>query len=159
MLEVSPLSAQEDDEMPDPNAILDATSALAERFSLDAVYLFGSRASEVVAFLREQRLLDSVAKSDVDVAILPQLGHHMSVRDKVRLAAALEDLWDVARVDLVVLPEADPFLAVDIVAGECIFARDADALAEYELYILRRAGDLAPFERARRRHLLEQVRL
>jgi predicted nucleotidyltransferase len=132
-------------------------TALAERFGLDAIYLFGSRASEVAAFARGQADLNTDAASDVDVAVLPRRNRQLSARDKVRLAAALEDLWDVGRVDLVVLPEANPFLTVDAVAGECMYARDPDALAEYELYVLRRAGDLAPFERARRRQLLEQA--
>jgi len=132
-------------------------TALADRFGLDAIYLFGSRASEVAAFTRGRAGLNAEAASDVDVGVLPQRNRELNARDKVRLAAALEDLWNVGRVDLVVLPEANPFLAVDVVAGECVYARDSDALAEYELYVLRRAGDLAPFERARRRQLLEHV--
>ena len=60
-----------------------------------------------------------------------------------------------ARVDLVVLPEASPFLALDIVTGELLLARDPDREAEYQLFVLRRAGDLAPFERARRALVLE----
>jgi len=67
---------------------------------------------------------------------------------------ALEDLLDVDRVDLVVLPEASPYLALDIVCGELLCATDLDAEAEYQLYVLRRAGDLAPWERERRRMLL-----
>ncbi len=67
---------------------------------------------------------------------------------------ALEDLLDVPRVDLVILPEAPPFLALDIVQGELLCATDPVAEAEYQLYVLRRAGDLAPFERERRRMIL-----
>lgn len=130
---------------------------LADRYNLDAIYLFGSRAGEVAALVKEQTSLAATNRSDVDVGFLPQRGHRLSVRDKVRLAAALEDLWGVPRVDLVLLPEASPFLAIDVIAGPCIYARDTDAQAEYELYVLRRAGDLAPFERARRRHILDQA--
>jgi len=56
---------------------------------------------------------------------------------------------DIGRIDLVVLPEADPFLAANIIRGERLFPHDANAADEYELYILRRAGDLAPLERER----------
>lgn len=129
--------------------------ALAEQFDLDGLYVFGSRAAEIAAFMRGQGQLDPVSSSDVDVGVKPRPGRRLTARDRVRLTLALEDLWRVKRVDLVVLPEATPFLAVDVVAGELLYARDADALAEYELYVLRRAGDLAPFERARRRQLLE----
>jgi predicted nucleotidyltransferase len=132
----------------------DKIADLADRYKLDAIYLFGSRSGEVAAWLEEQTPLFAANRSDVDVGVLPQRGHRLSVRDKVRLAAALEDLWDVPRVDLVVLPEASPFLALDVIARPCIYARDTDALAEYELYVLRRAGDLAPFERARRQRIL-----
>jgi hypothetical protein len=62
---------------------------------------------------------------------------------------ALEDLFGVARVDLVILREADPFLAANIVRGERLYALDPYAADEYDLYVLRRAGDLAPLERER----------
>jgi hypothetical protein len=65
------------------------------------------------------------------------------------LAAALEDLFGAQRVDLVVLPEADPFLAANIIRGERLYCRDETEADEYELYVLRRAGDLAPLERER----------
>jgi len=71
------------------------------------------------------------------------------VQQKVRLAIALEDLFDVGRVDLVCLPEADPFLAANVVRGERLYARDEYEADEYDLYVLRRAGDLAPLERER----------
>ena len=62
---------------------------------------------------------------------------------------ALEDLFSVNRVDLVSLPEADPFLAANIIRGERIFSKDTYLADEYDLYILRRAGDLIPLERER----------
>jgi hypothetical protein len=70
----------------------------------------------------------------------------MSVREKVNLAMDLEEMLGVGRVDLVILSEADPFLAANIIRGERIFCRDPYLADEYELYILRRAGDLAPLE-------------
>ena len=42
------------------------------------------------------------------------------------------------------------FLALDVIRGELLFCDDSHAQAEYELYVLGRAGDLAPHERARR---------
>jgi hypothetical protein len=74
--------------------------------------------------------------------------------DKIHLATNLEDLLDVDRVDLVVLPEAKPYLALDIVRGESLCVTDADEEARFQLYVLRRAADLAPHERERRRMIL-----
>jgi hypothetical protein len=65
------------------------------------------------------------------------------------LSIAFEDLFSVARVDLLNIPEVDPFLAANIIRGERLYCRDEYEGDEYELYILRRAGDLAPFEKER----------
>jgi hypothetical protein len=87
--------------------------------------------------------------SDVDIAIKLPMGRTLGVRQKVELAVALEDLLGADRVDLVMLSEADPFLAVNIIRGERLYCRDEYEADDYELYVLRRAGDLARFERLR----------
>jgi len=63
----------------------------------------------------------------------------------------------VDRVDLIVISEADPFLAVEIVRGELLFCEDLDRQAENELYILARAGDLARYRRERVESILSGV--
>jgi len=127
---------------------------LARRHSIVALYAFGSRAIEVSSRVRGEQVLPQYPQSDVDIAVQPAPGHCLSARERVRLTIALEDLLEVSRVDLVVLPEADPFLAVEIIGGELLYCSDADAQAEDELYVLRRAGDLAPYAQARWQHTL-----
>jgi hypothetical protein len=90
------------------------------------------------------------AESDLDSGELPEPGVHLDAPSRADLAAAPEDVFAPARVDLAILPEASPFPALDIVTGEVLFARDPEREAEYQLFVLRRAGDLAPFERGRR---------
>ena len=85
--------------------------------------------------------------SDLDIGVLP--ARPLTARQKVELMIALEDLFNVNRIDLVLLPEADPFLAANIVRGERLFARDTYQAGRYEFYIFRRAGDLIPLERER----------
>jgi uncharacterized protein len=87
--------------------------------------------------------------SDVDIGVRSRRGVTWSISDKVRLAQALEDLFACSRVDLVVLADADPFLAAEIIRGERLYAEDSYQADEYDLYVLRRAGDLAPLERER----------
>ena len=115
--------------------------------SLDILYVFGSRTDEVRGWLAGGSLTPGPA--DVDVGVKAAPGARLSVHDKVRLAVALEDLWEVSRVDLVDLADADPFLAANVIRGERLYARDEYLADEYELYVLRRAGDLAPLERER----------
>jgi hypothetical protein len=88
------------------------------------------------------------------VGVLPLEGVKMEPREKVRLTMDLEDLLRVRKVDLVVLPEADPFLAANVIRGERIYCEDEYAADEYGLYILRRAGDLIPLEEERIRLIM-----
>ncbi len=120
---------------------------LCRKHDLRIMYAFGSRAAEVKRWLKDESADLSTGVSDVDIGVLPV--KKLRVREKVEIAVALEDLLDVHRVDLVVLPEADPFVAAEVIRGERLFADDEDAADEYDLYVLRRAGDLAPFEKER----------
>jgi len=122
---------------------------LCRQFKIDTLYVFGSRADEIKEWLEAVRPSLLPGDSDVDIGVKAAMGKGLSVHDKVRLALALEDLLGVGRVDLVCMSEADPFLAANIVRGERLYARNSYYADEYELYILRRAGDLAPLERER----------
>jgi predicted nucleotidyltransferase len=135
--------------------LADELADIARRHGVDSIYVFGSRASEITARLRGPSATQAHPNSDVDIAIQPGRGCHLSAQERVRLASALEDLFDVNRVDLVLLPEASPFLAVEAIRGDLLYCSDLDAQAEDELYILRRAGDLAPYERERWTHIIE----
>ncbi len=131
---------------------------LCRQYDLAVLYVFGSRAEEIAARVRGTEVPPTSAGSDVDVGVLPGRAHPLDVRDRVHLMQALEDLFGVARVDLIVLPEADPFLAANVIRGERLYAEDDYKADEYDLYVLRRAGDLAPFERARMALILEEDR-
>ena len=56
-------------------------------------------------------------------------------------------IWKSSSVCLPHFCNAYPFLAVNVIRGERLFCSDRYAADEYELYILRRAGDLAELER------------
>jgi predicted nucleotidyltransferase len=124
-------------------------SSICLRYGIDALYVFGSRAPEIARLVGSSQPLADTTTSDVDIGILPKPGCSPDPRVKVKLMAELEDLLGAGRVDLVSLPEAPPFLAVEIIRGELLYDADPDRSAEYELFVLRRAGDLAPFERER----------
>lgn len=124
----------------------EALARLCDKFRVNIVYAFGSRAGEVKEWLKGKRSDLPAGPPDVDVGVK---GADLSVRDKVRLTLGLEKLLGVTRVDLVCLDDADPFLAANVIRGERLYARDTYAADEYDLYVLRRAGDLAPLERER----------
>ena len=132
-------------------------AALCRRYGIEAMYVFGSRSSEIARLIRSGQPVSREASSDVDVGVLPHPGVILDAHTKVKLMADLEDLLGVNRIDLVSLPEASAFLAVEIVQGELVYEADPDRSAEYELYVLRRAGDLAPFERERIHRILDGI--
>lgn len=113
------------------------------------LYAFGSRAAEARRWLHGEAPRLPAGPSDLDIGVRPAPGTYFDMPAKARLAIALEDLTGAARVDLVLLPEAGPFLALEIVRGERLYAASEYEADEYDLYVLWRAGDLAPLERER----------
>jgi predicted nucleotidyltransferase len=106
-----------------------------------ALYLFGSRGRH-----------EETERSDVDVGVL--FRQEESLRELLLLEDALERRLG-RPVDLIDTGRASAFLALDVIRGERVFCADPDRCDEFELYVMRRAGDLAPFERERRRLLLQ----
>ncbi len=127
---------------------------IGARYSLAAIYVFGSRAAEVARRFAGDDSPPVSPESDVDIGVQPASGLRLTARDRVRLTEEIENLFGVRTVDLIILPEADPFLALDVIRGELLYCTDKDAQAEEELYILRRAADLAPFARERWKQIL-----
>jgi predicted nucleotidyltransferase len=135
-------------------SLADELKAIGDQYGIAALYAFGSRAAEVAGRIRRQAASAELPGSDVDIGVQPALGQRLTAEERVRLAGELEELLTAKRVDLVVLPEADPFLALDVIRGELLYCADADQQAEDELYVLRRAGDLVSYAHERWRLIL-----
>ena len=127
---------------------------IVARYRLRDVYVFGSRSREIAARVGGGEVAGRPSGSDVDVAVQPLTGVDLTPRERVRLVDELETLFDVSRVDLVILAEAPVQLSIDVVRGELLYTTDPVAQAEHELYVLRRAADLAPFLQERVRQVL-----
>lgn len=109
-----------------------------------AVYLFGSHVKG-----------DARDDSDIDLGVLYR------TRQPLEATAALADEFEQAlrgRIDLVDVARASAFLALEVVRGERVFCRDHAETDTFELYVLRRAGDLLPFERQRQHMLVDTQR-
>jgi len=130
-------------------ALNDKLKSICEAYNVVDLYVFGSRAREIAAMVETGGVPNENSTSDVDIAIRPAQDIQLSIKDIIQLTLSLEEALRVNRVDLVILPKADPFLALEAIRGELLYTRNAVDQARYELYVLRRAGDLAPFKRAR----------
>lgn len=115
---------------------------------LAAAYVFGSRA-------RGQAHRDS----DVDVAVLfdPARVPDREERSRraVRLCADLVGVTHENALDVVVLNDAPPELAVSALSGRRLYLADAEADRSFSRTAMLRLGDLRPFLDRTRRLKLE----
>lgn len=115
-------------------------SVLAPKQGLWAVYAFGSQVRG-----------EAFSASDYDIAVLAD--KPVELETLLRWEGELERALRKP-VDLVDLRRVDPFFALEVLKGRRIWARCPVAADEYELYLLRRGGDLAFWERQRRELLV-----
>lgn len=125
---------------------------IAAQYQLQMIYAFGSRAKEALDLIEERIERFASTSSDLDIGIKPE--RPLTVEEKVEIAIFFEDLFNVPRVDVVVIPEAPIFLALEIVTGEILYKQDSTYEAEYQLYIMRRAAELMPYERFKQKMIL-----
>jgi predicted nucleotidyltransferase len=127
-----------------------ALEGLLRRYDVAAAYLFGSRADDGLRSLAGEALDGS--GSDLDVAVRFRGG----LRDFLALSSlqmGLDDLFEPLRVDLVPMERLDALFQARAIDGHRIFAADATEADLYELYILNRAADLLPLQRAREQEI------
>ena len=121
---------------------------LCARHGVTSLYAYGSRAVQALHWLTSGGAF-APGSNDLDLAVSSGIDQRYSLAQKVALAAALADLFEFEAIDLADMAEVDPFVAANIVRGERLYCADRLDAEELELYVLRRAGDLAPFERER----------
>jgi predicted nucleotidyltransferase len=126
----------------DPELVRVAVAVAAAEPRIVGLYLFGSRAKG-----------EEHERSDVDLGVLfaekvrPEEVFRLEVRFEERLGRP---------VDLVDAGSCDPFLALRVIEGERLYCSDETRCNEFDLFVMRRAADLEPFERERRRMMLEE---
>jgi len=111
---------------------------ICRKYQVQALYAFGSRRAEILQAVQGDAVEIPPSESDLDLGILAHSA--FPIDGKVGLTLDLEELFNVPRVDLVVLQEADAFLAANVIRGERIYVEDSYLADEYELFVLRRAG-------------------
>jgi predicted nucleotidyltransferase len=134
-----------------------ALEQLCRRNAIVILYVFGSRASDVLDWMSATQSVLAPGPADVDIGVLLAPNSPWTIRETLQLTVDLEELLGVNRVDLILLDRADPFVAANVIRGERLFADNQHAADEYDLYVLRRAGDLIPLERERQDLIMQRV--
>lgn len=125
----------------------------AARPEVRLVYLFGSLVRD-----RTHKL------SDIDIAVLLDEERHRALDEKEPYgykAALIAKLMGVLRkneIDLVVLNEAPPLLAHEVIrTGVVVFCRDERERIAFEVYTKKRYLDTKPLRTIKRRYLYERI--
>jgi predicted nucleotidyltransferase len=116
---------------------------LCREHDLVAVYLFGSRADDGVAYL--DGVEPGRGRSDLDVGVVFRDPNFQPRRLTV-LQVAFEEVFAPFRVDLVPLQRVDALFQFEAVDGHRIAAPDPEEADRYELIVMRRAAELRPIE-------------
>jgi len=75
---------------------------LAAKYGLQIIYAFGSRAKEALEVVEGRMGKLSSTPSDLDIGVKAE--KPLTVEEKVEIAIFFEDLFDLPRVDVVILP-------------------------------------------------------
>lgn len=127
---------------------------ICQKYSVKELYSFGSRGKEILQYVNDTISVISDSSSDADIGVRYMPGFYPSAELKIKLSFELEDFFSFNKVDLVLLEDSSPFLALDIIRGEILYAANLDDQANYELYVMGRAGDLMFYEKQRRKSIL-----
>jgi predicted nucleotidyltransferase len=120
------------------------------RHSLDALYIFGSRADDGLRALEGEAVPRDGSDLDVGVLFIPGVD---GIPELPQLQVALEDVFEPLRVDLVPLDRVDALFQYRAIEGHRLHAADSGRVDRRELVIMRRASDLLPVQRALERDL------
>jgi len=128
---------------------------ICRKYQARALYVFGSRSLDMFHAIKDDVYQLNPSQSDLDIGVLTH--SPFSIENKVNLTLELENLFGLPSIDLFILQEVDAFLAANIIRGERVYAEDSYFADEYDLFILRRAGDLVDLERRRMAMILQEA--
>jgi len=137
------------------NTRLQEIEQICRKYQLKALYVFGSRSADMLQAIKDDQYQIAPSQSDLDIGVLSH--PPFLIENKVSLTFELENLFGLSNIDLFILQEVDAFLAANIIRGERVYAEDSYLIDEYDLFILRRAGDLVELERQRMAMILQEA--
>ena len=123
----------------DPNSLKTELKTLFQEYSVILAYLFGSQATGKVH-----------GESDIDIAVLLGEGSpNDRLAIQLKLLEGLSRVCRSDRVDLVILNEAPPLLAYEVLRnGIQLYSIDDNARVEFQVRTLRTFEDTAPLRKA-----------
>ena len=123
---------------------------MSKRREIQAAYIFGSVVSG-----------RSRTNSDIDIAVLlnPKSLHLKSLDYRLKLASEMSSAIGRSDVDLIILNEAPPVLAHQVVSkGQLVFERSAAARVDFQVRTVNAYLDTEPMRALYRSYLKKRIR-
>lgn len=130
--------------------------ALAEKYSIRFVYLFGSEAEKGRVYL-EAGKADPLPGSDLDVAVAFEKALLEPMETYGHLYKEISEMLDPFNVDLVFMQDVNTLFKYEIIRGIRIYAGDEVDGDEFEEEIMKRSEDLLFKKRSLDRDIMEAV--
>lgn len=130
--------------------------ALAKKFGIALVYLFGSEAEKGRAFLEGDQAAPTPF-SDLDVAVAFERIPSEPMEVYGHLYRELSEVFHPFNVDLLFFHEVDTLFRWEIIKGVRVYASDTFDVDTFEEDILKRSADLSYKRRLRDQDIMEAV--
>lgn len=130
--------------------------AVAEKYGLSMIYLFGSQAIQGNRYLEG---IDTIPDktSDLDIAVAFRNLPTSLMETYGHLYRDMEEIFNPFDIDLVFLHEVDILMQYEIIKGVKIYEADEFLTDQFEEKIMKQAGDLIYKKRIMDREIMEAV--
>lgn len=130
--------------------------ALAKKYGITLIYLFGSQAGKGVRYLQgECDSLDDL--SDLDVAVAFEHVPVEAMKTYGVLFREISEIFSPFTIDLVFMHEVDTLFQYEIVKGVRVYEKDEDYADSYEEGIMKMAEDLLFKKRILNHEIIEAI--
>lgn len=134
----------------------DRIKAIARRYGITLVYLFGSEAERGRIYFEGGKVTPHPF-SDLDVAVAFEKALPEPMETYGRLYREMSEIFVPFNVDLLFLQEVNTLFQHEIISGIRIYARDESDADEFEEGVMKRSEDLLFKKRILDRDIVEAV--
>ncbi len=130
--------------------------AIAEKYGIALIYLFGSQADNGLKYLKGEGVMpDTIA--DLDVAIAFEDPQDGNIKTYGILYKEISDIFDPFNIDLIFMHEVDTLFQYEVIKGIRIYEKDELYADDFEEGIMKRAEDLVFKRRILNDEIMEAI--
>jgi predicted nucleotidyltransferase len=130
--------------------------ALAERYYIGLIYLFGSQADKGKGYLEGEEVMPE-AFSDLDIAIAFENPPAEAIKIYGIFYKEFSEIFGLFNIDLIFMYEANTLFQYEIIKGVRVYEKDEPYADDFEERIMKRAEDLSFKKRILDNEILEAI--